>query len=103
MGTSADHNVDIDHHVKVYIRVFAVLAILTVVTVAASYLHLPLLIGVLVALFIACVKGSLVAGFFMHLFQEKKMIFWALILTVFFFFFLLLMPMLWAGNGVIVR
>ena len=37
------------------------------------------------ALFIACVKGFLVAGYFMHLISEKKMIYGILMATVFFF------------------
>ncbi len=40
---------------------------------------------VAIALFIACVKGFLVAGYFMHLISEKKMIYGILLATVFFF------------------
>ena len=40
---------------------------------------------VAIALFIACVKGFLVAGYFMHLISEKKMSYGILIATVFFF------------------
>lgn len=39
---------------------------------------------VAVALFIASVKAFLVAGFFMHLISEKKMIYGILAATVFF-------------------
>ncbi len=78
--------------VKLYMRVFAALAILTVVTVAASYLHLPLLPAVILALVIALFKGSLVAAFFMHLASEKKVIFAVIVLAVFFFIFLLILP-----------
>lgn len=74
----------IKKHVKVYIIVFAALAVLTVVTVAVSYLHLPTPQAILLALIIASVKASLVALFFMHLISEKKVIFSILILTAIF-------------------
>ena len=85
---------EIKKHIPVYIGVFVALAILTVVTVAVSYLHLPVLWAVVVALVIALFKGTLVAGFFMHLFKEKPVILWILLLTVVFFFVLLIIPSL---------
>jgi len=78
--------------VRVYVQIFLVLMVLTAVTVAVSYLHLPIYWAVAVALFIACIKGSLVAGFFMHLSTERKIIYSILILAVIFFIFLLSMP-----------
>ena len=78
--------------VALYIRIFLALMALTVVTVAVSYMNLPILWAVAVALFIACIKGSLVAGFFMHLSTEKKIIFYVLLLAAFFFIFLLAVP-----------
>lgn len=83
---------EIKKHVKIYISVFVALAFLTVVTVAVSYLHLPLHQAALVALCIATIKGSLVAMFFMHLISEKQIIFSVLILTVVFVAALLLLP-----------
>ncbi len=83
---------DIKKHVKVYISVFVALAFLTVVTVAVSYLHLPIHMAVIVALIIATIKGTLVAGYFMHLFSEKQIITSILALTVAFFVVLLLLP-----------
>ena len=50
--------------VRTYLAVFAALAVLTVVTVSVSYLHLPHGTAVAVALLIACVKGALVASSF---------------------------------------
>jgi len=79
-------------HVKIYVAVFAALATLTVVTVAVSYLHLPLRKAIAVALAIATVKASLVALFFMHLISEKKVIFSILALTFIFFLALLTLP-----------
>ena len=65
--------------------VFATLAVLTIVTVAVAYLHLSIVPALIVALFIASVKGGLVAAYFMHLVSEKKVIYLILILTVVFF------------------
>ena len=84
----------VKHHVKIYVRVFITLAVLTVVTVTVSYLRLPILIAVIVALLIATFKSSLVAGFFMHLAYEKKIIFSILALAFFLFLTVLLLPIL---------
>ena len=65
---------EVKHHVKIYIRVFIALACLTILTVAVSYFHLPIGWAVVIALLIACFKGSLVAAFFMHLSGEKRII-----------------------------
>ncbi|HVM62541.1 MAG TPA: cytochrome C oxidase subunit IV family protein [Verrucomicrobiae bacterium] len=75
------HHADVESHVGTYIKVFVALAVGTLVTVLASNLHLGIILGIIVALIIATVKGSLVAGFFMHLVAEKKAIYWVLILT----------------------
>jgi cytochrome c oxidase subunit 4 len=83
---------EIDRHVKVYITVFVALMALTIITVAISYLDLPTAPAIAVALLVALIKGSLVAGFFMHLISEKKLIVFVLALTVLFFFFVLLGP-----------
>lgn len=83
---------EIKKHVKVYISVFVALMALTVITVAVSYLHLPMHQAVLVALGIASIKASLVALFFMHLISERQIIYAILGLTFIFFFFLLLTP-----------
>ena len=89
---SASSHEDIRSHVKVYIGVFAALAFLTIVTVAVSYLHLPLHRAIFVALLIATIKGTLVAGYFMHLFSEKQIILLILGLTAAFFVVLLFLP-----------
>ena len=85
---------EVKKHVRVYIAVFAALAFLTVVTVAVSYLRLPFLPALIVALTIATIKASLVAAFFMHLISEKTIIFSILILTFIFFLVLLMLPVL---------
>ncbi len=89
-----NHELDIDKHVKVYVIVFVSLMALTLITVAISYLHLPTPAAIAVALFIATVKGSLVACYFMHLISEKKLIYAVLIFTVVFFLAVLLGPLL---------
>ncbi len=75
---------EVKKHVRVYVMVFAALAVLTVVTVAVSYLDFTILPALFIALIIALVKGGLVAGYFMHLISEKKVIAWVLIITMVF-------------------
>ncbi len=96
---TSDHAVDIDRHVRVYITVFVALMVLTLITVAVSYLDLSIPMAVTVALLIATVKGSLVACYFMHLISEKKLIYAVLILTASFFVALLSLPVLTHSNG----
>ena len=84
---------EIKREMRVYLTVFAGLAALTAATVGARFLlHLPLGEAIALALAIACVKGFLVAGFFMHLLSEKKVIYGVLALTIFFFAVLLFLP-----------
>jgi cytochrome c oxidase subunit IV len=87
------HHADLDRQVRIYIMVFVTLLALTIVTVAVSRLHLPVAGAVTVALIVASVKGGLVAGYFMHLVSERKLIYWVLGVTVAFFFFVLLLPL----------
>ena len=96
---SHDHEVDIDKHVRQYMMVFGALVILTIVTVAVSYIHLPTGPGVAVALLIATFKGSLVATVFMHLSAEKKLIYVVMAFAVVFFFFELLIPLITESNN----
>jgi cytochrome c oxidase subunit 4 len=90
---------EIDRHVKVYIIVFVALMALTLVTVAVSYLHLPPKMAIAVALFVATIKGSLVACYFMHLISEKRLIYAVLAITAIKFIALLALPALTHGNG----
>lgn len=83
---------EIKKSVRTYMVVFAALAGLTLLTVAASYLDLPTGPTIALALVIATVKGSLVAMFFMHLIDERKAIYWILALTVVFFVVLMFLP-----------
>ena len=90
---------EIDRHVKVYVTVFVALMALTIITVAVSYLHLPPKAAIAVALFIAVIKGSLVACYFMHLISEKKLIYAVLIITAIKFIALLALPAITHSNG----
>jgi len=69
---------------KFYSAVGTALLVGTIATVAAASVHLGIVVGIAVALVIATVKGSLVAGYFMHLFSEKKLIYALLALTAVF-------------------
>jgi len=91
---SDDHTIDVGKHVRTYMIVFAALLVLTVVTVAVSYLHLSVVTAIVLALIIASVKGSLVACYFMHLISERKLIYAVLLLTVVFFVVLLFLPVM---------
>src|SRR5947208_5051226 len=74
------------HHVRRYLFVFYALLFGTIITVGASYIpfgHRAVNIGV--ALAIASAKAFLVAGYFMHLISERKMIYAVLGFTAFFF------------------
>ncbi len=75
------HAVDIDGHVRVYLIVFASLAVLTSATVGVHYLFLPIGPAVAIGLFIATIKATLVACYFMHLISEKRVIFLVLLIT----------------------
>ena len=67
--------------VRSYLVVFGALMVLTLTTVAASYLDLSVAPAVALGLAIALVKAGLVAAFFMHLSHERALIYAALVLT----------------------
>ena len=74
------------HHVRRYLYVFYALIFGTLVTVGASYIPFGNhAINIAVALVIACGKASLVAGFFMHLISERRLIYGLLVFTACFF------------------
>jgi len=92
----SDHNSPehIRAETRVYLLVFAALGVLTAMTVGVVYLfHVPERWAIGVALAIATIKGFLVAGFFMHLMSEKRLIYSVLALTVVFFIVLILLPL----------
>ena len=82
-----DHNspVAIQRTIKQYLMVGGILFGGTVLTVAMYYVHIPsVAMTIAVALLIASVKAAFVAGVFMHLSDERKMIYGILLCTVFF-------------------
>jgi cytochrome c oxidase subunit 4 len=101
MAHAAHSDHDIKAHVRTYYMVFGALMVLTVITVAVSYLQMPLVATVAVALIIATFKASLVAMFFMHLKGEVKIIYWSLYLTAVFFVLLFALPMWTEGDHII--
>ena len=90
---SDDQAAHVDAHVRTALVVFGALLTLTAATVGAwALLDLSVPMTIALALFIATVKATLVACWFMHLISEKKLIFWVLGLTAAFFFVLMLVP-----------
>ena len=103
MDSHASHAAEIDKHVRTYILVFATLLVLTMVTVAVSYLHLEVHQAIAVALLIATIKASLVALFFMHLISERQVVLLILALTATFAVVLLLLPMITNLDHIAIR
>ncbi len=83
---------EVKHHIKTYVIVFIALAFLTVVTVAISYLDIGVKAGIALGLFVASIKASLVACYFMHLIDEKTTIYWTLIATAISYLILIFLP-----------
>ena len=95
------HAEDIDKRVRQYLFVGGSLLVLTGLTVGAFSLHLPKGLAIALALFIATVKASMVALVFMHLIDERKLIYSTLVVAAAFFLVLLLAPVLAAGDPVV--
>ena len=72
-GVARSEHEHVEHgsHVGRYAIVWIALLALTLLTYGLSRLHIPGGWGVVVALTIACVKGGLVALFFMHLWDQR--------------------------------
>ncbi|MBX3745833.1 MAG: cytochrome C oxidase subunit IV family protein [Verrucomicrobiae bacterium] len=92
------------HHghgnIRLYLWVFFGLIIGTIITVLAWTVHFTtLFLTVLVALVIAAAKASLVAGWFMHLASEQRMIYAILGITAFFFLGMMFLT-IWAMNDI---
>ncbi len=94
MGHGAMTADEVRKHIRTYICVFSALLFLTVVTVAISYLKLSTGPAVALAMAVASVKASLVALYFMHLSNEKKIIYASLILTLVLFAVLMMIGFL---------
>src|SRR5512137_487997 len=70
--------------------IFAAVVCVTLIMVATSFIHLSQP-GLSIGLILGCaaVNAFLVAGYLMHLFSERKMIYALLIFTAFFFVILM--------------
>ena len=90
--TMAENLEELDQHIRTCVAIFVALLCLTIITVAVSYLNLPIPATISLALCIALIKGSMVVSYFMHLVSEKKLIFWSLSLTAVFFIILMIVP-----------
>jgi cytochrome c oxidase subunit 4 len=67
-----EHAAEVGHsHVRRYVVVWIALTVLTALTYGVSRFHIPGGWGVTVALLIAGAKGTLVALFFMHLWDQR--------------------------------
>ncbi len=91
---------EIKKSIRTYGIVGGLLLVFTAITVAVNQVHLAVPFAITVALAIATMKGSMVAGIFMHLNHEKKWIYGTLILTVVFFIVLLVLPNLSVLGGI---
>ena len=89
-GHTAD---DIRGEIRKYWLVGVALFLLTIVTVAVSYLDVSAGLAIAIALVIATIKGGFVAAVFMHLISEKQAIYSLLLLTLAFFLVLMLGPL----------
>ena len=92
------HN--IESHIKVYWNVFYALLAFTALTVGVTYIEFGSEFWTFfVGLAIACVKGYLVAAYFMHLNDESKTIYFILGISVIFLAVMMSIPMLWRGSA----
>ncbi len=84
--------------IRVYMTIFGALLVGTALTVGLYYVHIPSVFWTItIALVVASVKSFLVAGYFMHLISEKKVIYATLATTAFFFVALMGLT-LWSMN-----
>ena len=75
-------------------NVFMALAVLTIVTVAVSYLDVSFIEAFFIAITVATIKGSLVLCYFMHLLTERQTIIWILVTTFIAFLILMFIPLI---------
>ena len=89
---------EIKKTISTYKKVLGVLVVGTIVTVAASYIHFDsMAMTVGLALLIASVKAGFVALYFMHLIDERKIIYQLLGITTLFFIGLMAIT-IWASG-----
>ena len=94
MIMNSGHSPESAHSVRGYLFVYFALLAGTGLTVWASFIPFGSReVNIAVALLIAGVKAFLVAGYFMHLISERKMIYNVMGFTVFFFFSLMFLTL----------
>lgn len=78
---------DVKRHVRQHILIAVALALGTITTIWTSQTHFlnSFALNVSLTLLIAAIQGFMVAGFYMHLLSEKKMIYCFLVFTAVFF------------------
>ena len=94
----SDH--DVSKSIRTYLMIGAALFVFTGITVGVNQVHLAVPAAITVALIIATIKGSMVASVFMHLSNEKKWIYGALILTLIGFLVLMSVPGFTVMDGI---
>lgn len=103
MDAHAFDPVEFKKHLKGYWVVFGCLCIGTLLTVGAATFGLHQgwseLTVIIVAVIIASAKASLVALYFMHLIDEKKLIYWTLVLVAVLFMPLMFLPNFTQGEA----
>jgi len=104
-GAADEHSIeDVRKHVRTYLIIGVALMLGTALTVWASLIDFGSReYNIAIALIIASVKGFLVAGFFMHLISERKMIYSVLSFTVFFFLALMFLTLWSMAHGNIIQ
>ena len=85
---------NLKQEVRKHLLIYGLLLFLTAVNFIVSKLSLLGEYTVLIVLSLAFVQGVLIAGYFMHLISEKKLIHFVLIMTLVFFLGLLLLPVM---------
>ena len=95
----ADTPEEIQEHLKLYWKVGIVLLICTVLTVVVAWITPSIMVGLAIATF----KAGLVAMIFMHLNNEKSMIYKILLYTVFFAIGLMFLTLLALYDPVVSR
>ena len=85
-GAHDDHVAhNVSKHIRAYLMVGATLITFTAITVFLSYVNFGTMkANVAVAMLVATFKAGLVAAIFMHLSNEKRMIYRILMFTAFF-------------------
>jgi cytochrome c oxidase subunit 4 len=87
-------------HIRGYLIVGGILYVGTILTVMVATFNLAVVPAIALALAIASTKATLVALFFMHLIDEKKLIRWTLMLTASFFVLCMALPSMTTYEGV---